>query len=96
MYLFQILVPINPSAQNRSDSKNVLAQIEHELTERFGGVNAYTQSPAKGLWKRSKAITRDRIIVVEVMSRNRPLQWWKKHLRKLENRLKQEKIAVPY
>jgi hypothetical protein len=59
MHLVQILLPL-------AGDRPVFDEVMHELTERFGGVTAYTRAPAAGLWKNPSASTeRDDIIVGE-------------------------------
>jgi hypothetical protein len=41
--------------------------IRRELTERFGGVTAFTSTPAEGLWT-AKGMDADEIVVLEVMT----------------------------
>jgi hypothetical protein len=54
MLLFQILVPLTIDGRGSKKAHQVLRRIESELAAKFGGVTAYTQSPAEGLWKRSR------------------------------------------
>ncbi len=64
-----------------------------ELTERFGGVTAYTRSPATGLWKRDdEAIERDQVIMVEVVVEDFDRQWWAAYRAQLETRFGQEEV----
>jgi hypothetical protein len=50
MYLIQILLPLH-DAKGRGFPKAKYEQVATELTEKFGGVTAFTRTPAEGRWK---------------------------------------------
>ena len=50
-YLVQVLLPTH-RRNGASVAAEEFARVRVELTERFGGVTAYSRSPATGLWKR--------------------------------------------
>jgi hypothetical protein len=88
MHLVQILLPV-------VGKPDAFDEVMHELTERFGGVTAYTRAPAAGVWKSSSASTeRDDIIVVEVMVAELDKPWWARYRRNLEKRLQQKELVV--
>ena len=88
MHLVQILLPL-------VGEREVFDEVMHELTERFGGVTAYTRAPAAGLWKNAADSTeRDDIIVVEVMVEELDKPWWARYRRDLEKRLRQKELIV--
>ena len=88
MHLVQLLLPL-------SGGRAVFDEVMHELTERYGGVTAYTRAPAAGRWKNPAASTeRDDIIVVEVMVEELDNPWWARYRRSLEKRLKQKELVV--
>ena len=91
-HLIQILLPIH-----FCDGSNVPAelfwQVRAELTERFGGVTAYSRSPATGLWKRTEAeIERDQVIMIEVVADVFDREWWSQYRERLEQRFGQEEV----
>jgi hypothetical protein len=47
MHLVQILLPLNDN-DGRALAKDLFETVARELTERFGGVTAYTRAPADG------------------------------------------------
>ncbi len=49
-FLIQILLPTR-RADGEPVSRELFQEITSELTHRFGGLTAYTRSPAEGLWK---------------------------------------------
>jgi hypothetical protein len=50
----------------------------------FGGVTAFLRSPALGLWKTDDDVTRDEVVMFEVMSPDLDEQWWLEYRKKLE------------
>jgi hypothetical protein len=91
MHLIQILLPI-PQIDGASA---LYRQIRTELTDKFGGVTAFIQSPAEGLWSgKSGTVQRDDIVIVEVMTETLDREWWSGYRKRLEARLRQEKIVM--
>ena len=91
-HLVQILLPIH--LPDGSDATPALfARVRAELTERFGGVTAYTRSPATGLWKGTEAeIHRDEVIMIEVVVDAFDRAWWARYREQLEQRFGQEEV----
>ena len=50
MHLVQLLLPVADNAGQRIPA-SLYEDVANELTERFGGVIAYTRSPAEGRWQ---------------------------------------------
>ena len=92
-HLVQILLPTQ--MRDRSTvAPEQFARVRVELTERFGGVTAYSRSPATGLWKREDddAIERDQVIMVEVVVEGFDREWWAAYREQLEVRFGQEEV----
>ena len=93
-HLVQILLPI----QARDGSPlphDMFTRVRAELTETFGGVTAYSRSPATGLWKRDDAaIERDQVIMVEVVVDVFDREWWRAYREQLETRFGQEEVLA--
>lgn len=91
-HLVQILLPLRKG--NGADVPAAsFAQVRDELTERFGGVTAYSRSPATGLWKRTEDdIERDQVIMVEVVVDRFDRDWWTQYRDTLAQRFDQEEI----
>ena len=94
MHLVQILLPVygNDGAEVLRDS---YAGIRDELVARFGGVTAFLQSPAEGLWKKGdRPAGRDDIVMVEVMLETVDRKWWEEYRKRLQNLLRQDSIVI--
>jgi hypothetical protein len=71
----------------------MFARVRAELTERFGGVTAYSRSPATGLWKRTEEeVERDQVIMIEVVVDVFDRDWWASYREQLESRFGQEEV----
>ena len=95
MYIVQFLLPLRDNARHpfaRTDFEKVRA----ELTERFGGVTAFLQSPALGVWKEGEQgeTTRDEMVLYEVMVESLDRGWWSGYREELERRFRQERVMV--
>jgi hypothetical protein len=93
MHLIQILLPVCDN-KGRPFPRNHFARTKAQLTGRFDGLTAYSQSPADGLWKRGKGIKRDQIVVYEVMARSIDKSWWRNYRTALEKLFKQESVVI--
>ena len=78
MHLVQILLPLYDDA-GAPIARPLFARVAVELTERFGGLTAYTRAPAEGIWKEGPeptATARDQIVIYEVMTGILDADWW--------------------
>lgn len=92
-HLIQILLPIH-GRTGAPVAAEQFGRVRVELTERFGGVTAYTRSPATGLWKRTEdeAVERDQVIMIEVVVDVFDREWWEAYREQLETRFGQEEV----
>ena len=91
-HLVQLLLPTHRRNGSPVASEE-FARVRVELTEHFGGVTAYTRSPATGLWKRDdEEIERDQVIMIEVVVEALDREWWAGYREKLETRFGQEEV----
>lgn len=66
-----------------------------ELTDRFGGLTAYTRAPAQGIWAEDgETPRRDDIVVYEVMVDSLDREWWTRYRERLERRFDQDELIV--
>ena len=94
MYLIQIFLPLSDN-QNEPFPSDYFLNIQHELTEKFGGLTAYKQAPAEGLWKEKAGKTiHDDIIIFEVLTKELNKLWWHDFKEKIETLFKQDTILI--
>ena len=94
MYLVQILLPVFDN-DGIHQPRALFRQVSQELTDRFGGLTAFTRAPAEGQWKDDSAdTTHDEIVVFEVMASKLDRAWWRDYRRELETRFRQELIII--
>jgi hypothetical protein len=91
-YLIQMLLPLRTGNGTRTPDE-AIAGVRQTLTERFGGVTAYTRSPADGAWKNAGGdVERDDVIMVEVVASHLDREWWATYLRQLERAFGQDDV----
>ena len=89
MHLIQILLPVQEFSRQSYDA------LSRELTEKFGGVTAYSRAPAAGLWKETAGSTvQDDIVVYEVMVEALDREWWATYRRALERAFDQSELVI--
>lgn len=93
MHLVQILLPLYDNAGEALPA-SLYAAVRAELTERFGGLTAFTRAPAQGLWKDEGKTQHDDIIVLEVMTEHLDLDWWRAYRDKLETQFRQQEVVI--
>jgi hypothetical protein len=94
VHLIQVLVPVRDNA-GHPYPRELHQSLGAELTERFGGLTAYTRSPAIGVWKAEPQRTEhDEIVVYEVMAERLDRDWWAGFRTRWERRLGQEVLVV--
>jgi hypothetical protein len=94
MHLIQILLPLYDN-EGHSIPRKHFERTAAELSQRFGGLTAYTRAPAKGVWKKhGERTSRDDIIIYEVMCSRLQRRWWKAKRSELERIFRQEKILI--
>lgn len=96
MFLVQLLLPVYDNAGDAFPA-DAYRPVRDELTERFGGLTAYTRAPALGLWDDGDDGTppkRDDIVVYEVMADALDRAWWAQCRAALERRFAQDEIVI--
>jgi hypothetical protein len=93
-FLVQLILPLYNN-EGRPFDGAAIARVRRELTERFGGVTAYTRAPAEGTWADPDGRThRDDVIIIEVMTDTLDRQWWNDYSRELAVRFDQQEVVV--
>jgi hypothetical protein len=93
MHLIQILLPLYDNAGN-TFGEDLFGKVRRDLTERFGGLTAFTRAPAQGLWKDEGKTKHDEIVVFEVMAEELDACWWRGYRQTLETEFRQDTIVV--
>ena len=94
MFLVQLLLPLYVNDGRRVPHER-FAQLRDELTERFGGVTAFLRSPAEGAWKEGEGgVTRDDVVVYEVMTEQLERRWWADYRDQLTRRFRQDELII--
>jgi hypothetical protein len=94
MHLIQLLLPLYDNNGIRLP-KALYSQVRAELVGQFGGLTAYTQAPASGLWQEDGGDTvHDDLIIYEVMCDDIDANWWHAYRTTLEGRFLQQKLVV--
>lgn len=93
LHLVQLLLPTRDK-EGEAFPRGAFEQVSRELTERFGGVTAYSRAPAEGRWKQDTETEHDDIVVVEVMDENLDRSWWAAYREELQKRFRQDVVIV--
>ncbi len=92
--LIQFLLPLRDN-DGQPFSRADFERVRTELTERFGGVTAFLQSPAAGAWKEDGEHTvRDEVVLYELMTDALDRAWWKNYREDLQRRFRQKALVV--
>jgi hypothetical protein len=93
VYLIQILLPVRSNG-GTPFAPLLFAEVAKALTERFGGVTAYTRTPAEGRWRSGERVQEEDVMVVEVMAETLDRHWWGTFRTRLEAMFEQEQVVV--
>jgi hypothetical protein len=93
VYLVQILLPLfdNGGASFPPESYR---RVQEELSQRYGGLTAFTRAPAEGHWLSDGKKSQDEIVVFEVMTEQLGRYWWAAYRRELETLFRQDQIVI--
>src|ERR1700737_3306709 len=94
MHLVEILLPLNDNS-GRPFGAEKYAAIRQHLTERFGGLTAFTRSPAQGTTTGGGKTGHNDIVVFEVMTETRKVSGWGNSRRQLEREFRQDAVVAP-
>ena len=94
MHLIEILLPLYDNAGRRFPTER-FGEVRGELIDHFGGLTAFTRSPAEGLWEAAGGERmRDEVVIFEVMADWIDRSWWRSYRAQLEQRFAQDEIVV--
>lgn len=93
-YMVQLLLPIYDN-EGKPLPRRLFRAVNKTMIRKFGGLTAYTQSPATGLWENERNnVKKDSIVVFEVMVPEIDRSFWKAYKRQLEKAFRQDEIVV--
>jgi hypothetical protein len=93
MQLIEILLPLRDQ-DGQPFAAELWAQVRKELVDRYGGLTVFTRAPAEGLWDEEGGLSRDQIVIFEVMADSVDRNWWRSYREELERRFRQDEIVV--
>jgi hypothetical protein len=93
MHLVQLLLPLKDQ-DGKPFPRSQYRKIRELLTERFGGLTAYTRAPAEGLWDEGDQVAVDDIVIYEVMVSELDRDWWREYRAGLEEAFEQDELVV--
>ncbi|MEN1956197.1 hypothetical protein [Luteimonas changyuni] len=94
MHLVQLFLPLHDDGGERF-ARALFDAVRAELTERFGGVTAFSRAPATGLWEDDDGeVQRDDVVLFEVMADHVDHAWWRHYRESLERRFRQDEVLV--
>lgn len=93
MFLVELLLPLYRNDGDRQPA-SLFEEVKEELADRFGGLTAFTRSPAQGVWETDGGDSHDEIVIFEVMADALDRGWWRDYRRRLEARFHQQEIIV--
>jgi len=94
MHLIEILLPLYDNEGRRLPAE-LFGKVREELVEHFGGLTAFTRSPAEGLWKADDGERmRDEVVIFEVMADWIDRSWWRNYRSELEKSFAQQEVVV--
>jgi hypothetical protein len=93
MHLVELLLPLHDNGGQAFEAEKY-AEVRQDLTQRFGGLTAFTRSPAQGTTTESGRPVHDEIVVFEVMTEKLDLPWWRSYRLRLEREFRQDQILI--
>jgi hypothetical protein len=93
MHLVEIFLPLSDNDGNRF-AAGTFAEVRRELTEKFGGLTAFSRAPAEGTDTEGGRPRHDELVVFEVMTEQLDRAWWSAYRSQLEHRFRQQRILI--
>ncbi|MCA1642986.1 MAG: hypothetical protein LC785_13790 [Acidobacteria bacterium] len=94
MYLIQLLLPLYDN-EGEPFGRDHFDGVRNELASEFGGVTAFRRSPAEGVWVQTAGeVSRDEVVIFEVMADRLERRWWSRYRRELEERFRQDRLVI--
>lgn len=89
-----MLLPTRP-AEGAAFSDHLLRRTREEIVKEFGGITAYTRSPASGAWTSPDgSVAQDHVVMIEVVADAFDERWWRGYADMLKQRFAQDSIHI--
>ena len=93
-FVVQLILPVYDNSGQLFPSE-LSKRVRMELTQKFGGLTAYTRAPAEGTWRDEEGRTqRDDVVIVEVMTPSLDREWWTQYALDVATRFEQRELVV--
>jgi hypothetical protein len=93
-HVVEIFLPLK-TKEGRPQPRELFAQVRDELVGRFGGLTAFTRSPAEGLWEpRPGEREKDEVVIFEVLADRIDRDRWHDYRLRLQERFGQDEILI--
>src|SRR5512141_2737150 len=93
MHLIQILLPVRDQ-QGQPYPKQLFDDVRADLAAHFGGVTAFTRSPADGVWQQDDRLVHDDVVIFEVMTDRIEREFWRLYRLELQQTFNQDLIPI--
>ena len=93
MHLIEIFLPLSDNDGRRFAAADY-AGVRKQLTEKFGGLTAFSRSPAEGIDTGHGHERHDELVVFEIMTEQLDEAWWTAWRRQLETTFRQDRILI--
>jgi len=93
MQLIEIFLPLSNNSGIPFGAR-YYRDVRKVLTNKFGGLTAFTRSPAEGSEKTRGFERSDELVVFEVMAEKIDHDWWLEYRRALEAKFEQDRILI--
>lgn len=92
-HLVQILLPLSTGG-GKAVERHIFDDLLDELTERFGGVTSFKQSPGEGHWDSGRRIEQDSVALIEVVTDELEYEYFLALKTRLEEQQFQDEIMI--
>jgi hypothetical protein len=89
----EILLPL-AGGDGRLHPPDKFDALKGRLVEAFGGLTAFTRTPAEGLWQGGGDVDRDQVVIFEVMAPGLDEGWWAQFRVDLEREFRQQEVVI--
>ena len=93
MHVIQILLPVRDN-DGKPFGPHPFEEVAWSLSKTFGGLTAYSRSPAEGRWETSGKTLHDDVLIFEVMVETIDRPWWADFRGQLEASFRQQRVIV--